>query len=797
MFKKAAKWFAVSALVLVSVVVAVGGYYLLDVLPAIHEPPKQIVLKIPASAHSDAQGASPSYQGEHPSKIQRPDDYISYPITLGEHGPKEPLFAGPLTYPLWCGRNRVTDEQPMIDNQDGYGVPIFAEDEDGELTDRVLGYSKDCMHLTRARYYYLNSADQRFYPLDELSKNAHQIDTLERDGRLLDFVVRVETGTINRHFYAMAVLRGVDETLSSPRGDYWNKKLIYQFRGGVGIGKRQGSIKPSDILKRRKDQLRDGFAVVYSSANQTSNHYNMWLAEDTALRVKKQFAGLYGDPIYTVGVGGSGGAIQQFLLAQNNPEILDGLIPLYSYPDMISQTIYVLDCEPLEYYFDVLDQANPRWSSWRQRVAVEGLNASEEITNPFTLMSKAAALLTGDLHRSNFDVNGASECVQSWRGLTPLIHNPTFVHFAKNFSESVRKQVHWTHWEDLAQFYGRDENGYAQSTWDNVGVQYGLEAFVTRKITAEEFLRINRSVGGWVKPAAMESEKLWFLQGDLFPVDLSVWSHQNLSLPGSAEFPARRTEGSVEAIEAAYRSGHVFLGHLTLPILDVRHYLEDELDMHHSSASFMTRSRMLNAQGKADNHVVWVSHKDHNPVVRAFQAMDQWLMAQKTGADKPPAIEDACFDSQGDRIASGRDVWDGQWNDRADGLCMARYPSYKTSREIAGAPIAGDVFKCQRQSVTSAIRSGVYGNLDVWPLLEALEATFPDGVCDYRLADSGRPADLLDPAPMIAEQKASIPAKSRQPKLVEPVTLSRLEGESSASSPSGRSSTSSSSTHLR
>ncbi len=505
----------------------------------------------------------------------------------------------------------------------------------------------------------------------------------------------------------------------------------------------------------------------------------MWLAEDTALRVKKQFESLYGQPLYTVGVGGSGGAIQQFLLAQNNDQILDGLIPLYSYPDMISQTIYVLDCEPLEYYFDVIDQSNPRWSSWRQRVAVEGLNASEEITNPFTLMSKAAAILTGELNAASFNVNGASECVQSWRGLTPLIHNPKFVHFAKNFSTPVREQVHWTHWDDLAQFYGRDHKGYAQSTWDNVGVQYGLQAFVAGELSADEFLKINRNVGGWVEAHAMESEKLWFLQGRFFPVDLSVWSHHNLSMPMSAEFPAPRTEGSAEAIAGAYRSGHVFLGHLTLPILDVRHYLEDELDMHHSSASFMTRSRMLRAQGHANNHVLWVSHKKNNPVNSAFEAMDQWLMSENR--ERPVGVEDTCFDSRGRVIAAGEGVWDGGWNGQADGDCTATYPSYKTSRELAGAPIAGDIFKCQRQSITSAIRNGVYGDLDVWPLIEVLEATFPQGVCDYRLADSARPADLLqaDTEVVAAEKrnlKSGIEAVSAGS-----VTLSRLEQRSATS----------------
>jgi hypothetical protein len=41
-------------------------------------------------------------------------------------------------------------------------------------------------------------------------------------------------------------------------------------------------------------------------------------------------------PYYTVGVGGSGGAIQQYVFGQNHPGLLDAAIPQYSYSDMIT-----------------------------------------------------------------------------------------------------------------------------------------------------------------------------------------------------------------------------------------------------------------------------------------------------------------------------------------------------------------------------------------------------------------------------------------------------------------------------
>ncbi len=70
----------------------------------------------------------------------------------------------------------------------------------------------------------------------------------------------------------------------------------------------------------------------------------------------------------------------------------------------------------------------------------------------------------------------------------------------------------------------------------------------------------------------------------------------NLS-PDDGETPAIRTRADLAAIQAAYRAGHIFIGQLDIPVIDLRHYLEQELDMHHSSASFSARLRLLQQQG--------------------------------------------------------------------------------------------------------------------------------------------------------------------------------------------------------
>ncbi len=67
----------------------------------------------------------------------------------------------------------------------------------------------------------------------------------------------------------------------------------------------------------------------------------------------------------------------------------------------------------------------------------------------------------------------------------------------------VMLQVKWTHWDDLVTIYGVGPDGYARSAWDNVGVQYGLDALRDGNITPAEFLDLNAKVGSW-KPAVAD-----------------------------------------------------------------------------------------------------------------------------------------------------------------------------------------------------------------------------------------------------------------------------------------------------
>lgn len=615
-------------------------------------------------------------------------------LRVHNHPIQGPVFSGPHQYPFLCKTERSGLGPPVVDNQDGQGMRVSG------------GWSRDCFApVVEDRLY--RSTDGTYKPMPD-GRPADLATTTLLDGRTVDFVVRRERGVVNRFIYSIAMLE-----------DGWNGRAMYRFDGGVAIGHDQGTLGGSALDPYG---LGKGYAVLHSSGTRTSTHYNLILGGETALMVKERFIERHGPPLYTVGVGASGGAIQQYVYAQNHgTRVIDAAVPQYSYPDMVTQTIHVGDCELLERYMD----RDPRWARWDDRTALIGMNASDTVANPYTGRP------------------GSDECVNGWRGLTPLSMNPLWTsnddpEWQRMDPPGVKDTVHWTHWDDLKHVYGVDATGYARSTWDNVGVQYGLKALVDGVVTPGEFLDVNAAAGSWKESADMVQEGCPFVRSAC-PADLDPWSARNMNLGD----PAPRRTGDPVAIRNVERSGLVFRGDIDLPVIDWRHYLEDRLDMHNAHQSFASRKRMLDHDGRAGNQVIWFTDArpdgpafDQTP--EALRVIDEWMANIRKHprrgvlGNKPAQAVDRCFATDGTQIAAGSHVWDGVLDRRSPGACTRRFPLYSTTRIVAGGPIEGGVYKCRLQPVDRAVARGLYGSWRPTADQRArLKQIFPTGVCDY------------------------------------------------------------------
>jgi hypothetical protein len=266
-------------------------------------------------------------------------------------------------------------------------------------------------------------------------------------------------------------------------------------------------------------------------------------------------------------------------------------------------------------------------------------------------------------------------------------------------------------------------------------------------ITPAEFLDLNAQVGSWKDSSEMVVEGFPFVGNN--PFDFDPWSSRNMNLSPGGGTPAPRRSGDLDAIAAAYESGMRFDGELDIPVIDWRHYLEHQLDMHHSHQSFATRAR-LQARGNAEKQVIWFTDAYPVPLFdqtpEAFEVIDEWMANIRQHPDlgvagnKPARAVDRCFDVTGHEIAAGDHVWDGILDDEPEGACTEQFPPHQSSRIVAGGPIAGGIFKCGLQSVDAAIADGVYGSWTPSPSERArLLEIFPGGVCDWSQGDVGRP----------------------------------------------------------
>jgi hypothetical protein len=678
-----------------------------------------------------------------------------YPIKPGEIGPLAP---GNLQYPFLCQTVAAGLGNPFVDNQSERGTPV--KDASGKL----IGYSEFCGSPMRIDYFYKPKSEDIYLPLpkDETGhyKYPSNLDVTELGDK---YIVRVERGTINRFMYAIAILQD-PVSGKSPRQSGYKDKAVFYFKGGIGLGYTQASKSAYEIIKdphkliSEVDPITLGYAVLFTTANATSTQYNLKLALKTAQMVKKQFSAEFGAPRYMIGAGGSGGAIQQYIFGQLALKFLDGIVAVASYPDFITQTIYVSDCSLLEYYFDNLAYDAP--TPWSKRQLIEGLAANDNMPTSKLGLDNPKTI------KIRHDKLGSDTCINGWEEAGPIVMNPHYGAVAGIDIIKITRPTDWSSWgsESIQWQFGTYPtiDDMTPNTVDNIGVQYGLEALKAGQINKATFFDINKKIGGWKPVEELQPEDNFPFSGPGQSYD--GWSSKNATAADaySQGKVAPRKEGSIHAIQAAEKSGTVFRGDLELPILDIKQDQEASGDMHSLVHSFVTRAR-LQQYKKSLNQVIWIARLDQEefwsaieamafsqlqklkspinqkPANVALKIMENWvenikLHPKKTVSDnKPFYLKDSCYyhDKFGPHVLAGDDIWNGIIDPtQKKGECAKHFIIHPTSRMVAGGDFLGNVFKCKLIPVDQFVREKGYGEVTMKDDdINQLKHIFPEGVC--------------------------------------------------------------------
>jgi hypothetical protein len=599
-------------------------------------------------------------------------------LEITNHAVSGPIISGPHQMPFVC----ETDSA-------GLGPPL----------------DPDCSVKTQVAYFYKTAQPPSLAEMTAKRKpgdppsgfkvydaNAPRPSDLAQatttEGKKVDYIVRRETGTINRAVYEIAFLHVPGTPLPDPwtATPSWNRRLVYTFGGGCSAGYRQGH--PPNSLDNMMLSL--GYAQATSSLNVFGNNCDDVISAETLAMVKEHFIKSFGVPVHTIGWGGSGGSMQQHLISQNYPELLDGIIPSMSYPDIVTVVPGIVDCTLLAH---ALDNSKLAWTE-EQKTAISGFATWGTCSKE----SKGNSWI-----KTHFSPDLAHPMTCNRIIPHELVYDP-----ATNL-KGARCDVY----DNQVNVFGADpKTGFARRPLDNVGVQYGLVAFNQGIISAEQFLELNQNMGGYNDQGSIS---------------------------------AGRMEGDAEALRIAYATGQVNSGAgglALVPIIDIRVYADTVPDIHDEYRSFVTRARLAATNGSSDNQVMMTfpfTTKPDKKLGESFAGvagtlvpkMDQWLdnLAKQPSkvatlaaivAARPADLADACWSEGGEKIIEKR-TYDGQTR------CNQLYPPRGDPRIAAGEPLTEDVLKCTLKPPDRKDYAHPLSDQQ-WARLKTI---FPLGVCDY------------------------------------------------------------------
>ncbi len=574
-------------------------------------------------------------------------------LTLVNHPRGGPVFAGPQLQP-WVCQPGATDAQ--------------------------------CNAPTSFRFVYrsTNPTKGGFQAYDPASPPSDVATTTTESGAKVPFVVRIETGYLDRDQYAIATLFDPAKpwTAVDPQPQF-NHKLLITHGAACGNDHRTGSA-PDVLGGAAPTALGLGYATMSTALDNSGHNCTLPVQAESLVMTKEHLVDRYGTLRYTIGTGCSGGSLAEQWVANAYPGVYQGILPTCSFPDAWSTATQFLDYHQTLAYFT--DPA--RWGpgvAWlpTQMASVQGhvtIVNSEVSDNAQFHVIRPDDPCAGVTAEQRFDTQ------RNPGGVRCSIADAAINVFGPRLPAT---------WSPQERQIGR---GFAGVPVDNVGVQYGLRPLLQGQITPAMFADLNAKIGG-------------VSHVDVTPVP-------------------ERIEADRPALANAYRSGSINeTNNLDqTAIIDCRG--PDPAAFHDAYRAFAVRGRLDREHGGHANQAIWEGPVeilgDLQCETNAFLAMNRWLaaveqdsrpgtVAEKVARDKPADITDRCYSGVGQKLT--------------DDLCgQAVVATYATPRVMAGDAITTDTNKCVLKPLDRTAYGAVTFTDAEWA---SLQRSFPSGVCDF------------------------------------------------------------------
>lgn len=539
-------------------------------------------------------------------------------LTITDHPIGGPIFAGPQIQPWQCqasATNRQCDQKPSFSY---FYLPVGTENVSGGVT----GVASE-------------STLQPYNPSSP--PPAAQIATATtRDGVTVPFIVREETGYIDRDQYAIATLWQPGKSWQpwAPQPQYIHRLVITH---GASCDTTYGTGAAPSVLDPKV--LGAGFVVMSNALDNAGHNCNLLTQAESLVMTKQRVIDEYGPVLWTIGMGCSGGSLVQQQVANAYPGIYQGITPQCSFTDAWSSAMEYVDYTILLKYFE-----NP--SGWAPGTAwtptgIQQVLDHPNIGNPVSFTT--AIPNSANPSRSCPDVPASK-----------VYHPGTNPHGVKCTLQQYMVNV-----------FGLRKDGFANRPFGNDGIQYGLQGLLNGEISPADFVDLNAKVGG---------------------------------LTQNDTYQRARSRPDLVGLRRAYRSGAVDSANNLnqVAIIDLRG--PDPGFFHDVYRTYAMRARLLHDFGTAANQVLWRGLApiigDSNYADEAVIAMDDWLarvhadnrnvpLPEKIIADKPVSLTDRCTNGFGVNLPTE--------------ACDEAVQSYGTPRMAAGEPISDDILECHLQ----------------------------------------------------------------------------------------------------
>jgi Tannase-like family of unknown function (DUF6351) len=532
------------------------------------------------------------------------------------------------------------------------GGPVFAGPQIQPWTCQAGAEDKQCNQPPSFQFFYLpkgsstqgatlpgttsNGSGGPFQPYDP--KNPPPDDqiatTTTTDGVTVPFIVRLETGYLDRDQYAIATLFDPKKpwTGAAPQKQF-NHRLVITH--GFSCDTEYKTGQAPSVMEPKV--LGGGFVVISHALEHAGHDCNLLTQAESLVMTKEYAIDHYGTVRWTIGSGCSGGSLVQQQVANAYPGIYQGITPQCSFTDAWSSAM-----QYEEYYFGLQFFENPsRWGAGvvYDPVAMRAFFDHPNLANPVTFTTVIPN--SGNPSRSCPGVPAQQ------------------VYDAQSNPHGVRCTLQ----DYMVNAFGRDSRGFARRGFDNVGVQYGLKGLRQGEISPAQFADFNSAIGG-------------------ADIDLKITQ--------------ARTAADPIALDRLYRTGAIDSANNLdkVAIIDLRG--PDPGAFHDVYRTYAMRARLLRNFGTAANQILWRGQApligDPSYADDSVFAMDKWLarvaadhrrvrLARKIIQDNPGTVAPRCTDGNGHEVPSE--------------VCDQTVASYGTPRLGADEPMTDDVMKCQ------------------------------------------------------------------------------------------------------